>query len=71
MKKGAQTVVCWGFVGDEILPSRKLTANAPENRPFAKRKRSYSNHPFLGAFAVFLKEGTHVRGGDEINLTMK
>ncbi len=34
----------------KALPSRKLTANAPEkNRPGPKRKRSYSNHPFSGA----------------------
>ena len=31
------------------IHSLKLTANAPENRPGPKRKRSYSNHPFLGA----------------------
>ena len=31
------------------LPSLKLTANAPEKRPGPKRKRSYSNHPFLGS----------------------
>ena len=30
---------------------------APENRPAPKRKRSYSNHPFLGAFAVSFREG--------------
>ena len=34
----------------QILPSLKLTANAPENRPGPKRKlNSFSNHPFLGA----------------------
>ena len=31
---------------------------ATENRPGPKRKRSYSNHPFLGAFAVSFREGT-------------
>ena len=32
------------------LPSLKLTANAPENRPGPqKERRMYSNHPFLGA----------------------
>ena len=40
------------------LPSLKLTANAPENGPKANRKGSYSNHPFLGAFAVSFREGS-------------
>ena len=31
----------------EVIPSLKLTANAPENRPNPKRKGSYSNHPFF------------------------
>ena len=35
-----------------IKYSLKLTANAPENRPGPKRKRSYSNHPFSGAMLV-------------------
>ena len=30
---------------------------APENRPKPNRKGSYSNHPFLGAFAVSFREG--------------
>ncbi len=30
----------------------------PENRLGPKRKRSYSNHPFSGAFAVSFREGT-------------
>ena len=36
-----------------VLPNLKLTANAPENRPGPKRKRSYSNHPFPGASCWF------------------
>ena len=40
------------------IPSPKLTAKAPENRPFApKGKASSSNHPFPGAFAVIFREG--------------
>ena len=34
------------------LPSLKLTAIAPENRPKPNRKQSYSNHPFLGVMLV-------------------
>ena len=30
---------------------------SPESRPSPKRKRSYSNHAFLGAFAVSFREG--------------
>ena len=39
------------------IPSLKLTARAPENRPGPERKQSYSNHPFSGAFAVSFREG--------------
>ena len=39
------------------VPSLKLTANAPENRPKPNRKGSYYNHPFVGAFAVSFREG--------------
>ena len=45
------------------LPSLKLTANAPENRPKPNRKHSYSNHPFSGAFAVSFREGIHCKNG--------
>ena len=41
-----------------ILPSLKLTANAPENRPKrTKRKRSSSNHPFSGDTQSMLVSG--------------
>ena len=38
------------------LPETNILA--PENRPKPNRKQSYSNHPFLGAFAVSFREGT-------------
>ena len=45
-----------------ILPAVTLPETnskfAPENRPKLNRKGSYSNHPFLGAFAVSFREGT-------------
>ena len=38
------------YMSYHYLPSRRLTAKAPENRPKRpKRKRSSSNHPFSGA----------------------
>ena len=40
------------------IHSVKITTKAPRNRPGPKRKRSYSNHPFSGAFAVRFREGT-------------
>ena len=40
------------------IPSLKLTANAPENRPKPNRKGLYSNHPiFRGKLAVSFREG--------------
>ncbi len=46
--------------GYSSLPSLKLTAKAPENRPVStqKERRKYSNHPFSGAFAASLVEVT-------------
>ena len=35
-----------------IVPSLKLTAKAPENRPSPKRKGSSPNHHFSGAMLV-------------------
>ena len=32
-----------------MVPSLKLTAKAPENRPSQKETRKSSHHPFLGA----------------------
>ena len=45
----------------QTIHSLKLTANAPENRPKPKRKRSYSNHPFSGAMFnyIFWNAGNH------------
>ena len=37
------------LVGNPNLPSLKLTAKAPENRPGPKRKGLSSKHPFSGA----------------------
>ena len=41
------------------LPSLKQTI-LPENRPGPTGQRSYSNHPFSGAFAVSSREGTGI-----------
>ena len=42
-----------------LVPSLKLTAIAPENRPKPKRIPSYSNHPFSGGkFAVRFRQST-------------
>ena len=41
----------------EMNPSPKLTAKAPEHRPGPKRKRSYSNHPWLQVRAISFREG--------------
>ena len=38
------------------MPSLKLTAKAPENRP-SQKENSSSNHQFSGAFAVSFREG--------------
>jgi len=52
---GSMMVV--GRVKSQNLPSLKLTAKAPENRPGPKRKQSYSNHPFSGAMLVLGRVG--------------
>ena len=64
--------LCWGFLlkhnflgvhwfffeqNMRLLPSLKLTANSPENRPKRpNRKGSYSNHPFSGAKHVSFRD---------------
>ncbi len=40
-----------------VIHSPKITAKAPENRVYPKRKRSYSNHSFSSAIFSF-REGT-------------
>ena len=59
---GGNQRVCRGngaplFGGGKNTPC-KLTQNALANRPGPKRKQSYFNHPFSGAFAVSFREGT-------------
>ena len=45
------------FTMEGTLPKTNSKC-APENRPKPKRKQSYSNHPFSGAFAVSFREGS-------------
>ena len=51
----ASTASTFGFLR-RVVPSLKLTAKAPENRPGPKRKQSYSNHPFSGANLLLVSE---------------